>query len=163
MSDLGEPRTTHNPKNQYTVTVTHAKPSVQKLHGQRRIMCSRSIPSMRLLVLFVTAVMALSVAACGGEDAAPLALEQRVSGEADAPGSQADPVETPITIAGIEDARSLPELLFTPEEEDVTAMEEAGFVSGLVDTRFFPSEPGAEHVGDEAHVATLVMHFASEE
>jgi hypothetical protein len=32
-----------------------------------------------------------------------------------------------------------------------------------VETRFFPSEPGAEHVGDEAHVATLVMQFASEE
>ena len=42
-------------------------------------------------------------------------------------------------------------------------MEEAGFVSGLVDTRFFPSEPGAEHVGAEVHVATLVMQVASEE
>ncbi len=92
-----------------------------------------------------------------------MALEQRVSGEADAPGSQADPVETPITVTGIEDVRSLPDGLFSPEEEDVTAMEEAGFVSALVDTRFFPSEPGAEHVGDEAHVARLVMQFASEE
>ena len=118
---------------------------------------------MRLLALFVTAVIALSAAACGGEDAAPLALEQRVSGEADAPGSQADPVETPITVTGIEDVRSLPDGLFSPEEEDVSAMEEAGFASALVDTRFFPSEPGAEHVGDEAHVATLVMQFASEE
>jgi hypothetical protein len=118
---------------------------------------------MRLLGLFVTAVIALSAAACGGEDAAPLTLEQRVSGEADAPGSQADPVETPITVTGIEDARSLPELLFTAEEEDVAAMGEAGFVSGLVDTRFFPSQAGAEHVGDEVHVATLVMQFASEE
>ena len=119
---------------------------------------------MRLPGFFVTAVIALSAAACGGEDAAaPLALEQRVSGEADAPGSQADPVETPITVTGIEDVRSLPDGLFSPEEEDVTAMEEAGFVSALVDTRFFPSEPGAEHVGDEAHVARLVMQFASEE
>ncbi len=119
---------------------------------------------MRLLALFVTAVIALSVAACGGgEDAAPLALEQRVSGEADAPGSQADPVETPITVTGIESVRSLPDGLFAPEEEDVSAMEEAGFVSAHLDTRFFPSEPGAEHVGDEAHVARLVMQFASEE
>jgi hypothetical protein len=118
---------------------------------------------MRLLGLFVTAVIALSAAACGGEDAAPLALEERVSGDADAPGSQADPVETPITVTGIEDVRSLPDGLFSPEEEDVTSMEEAGFVTALVDTRFFPSEPGAEHVGDEAHVARLVMQFASEE
>ena len=119
---------------------------------------------MRLLGLFVTAVIALSVAACGGgEDAAPLALEQRVSGEADAPDSQADPVETPITVTEIEGVRSLPDGLFSPEQQDVSAMEEAGFASALVDTRFFPSEPGAEHVGDEAHMATLVMQFASEE
>ena len=119
---------------------------------------------MRLLALAVTAVIALSAAACGGEeDAAPLALEQRVSGEADAPGSQADPVETPVAVTGIEDVRSLPDGLFSPEEEDVSAMEEAGFASALVDTRFFPSEPGAEHVGDEPHVARLVMQLASEE
>jgi hypothetical protein len=117
---------------------------------------------MRLLAVLVTS-LALGAAACGGEDAAPLALEQRVSGEADAPDSQPDPVETPISVTGIEDVRSLPDGLFSPEEEDVTAMEEAGFVSALVDTRFFPSEPGAEHVGDEAHVATLVMQFSSEE
>jgi hypothetical protein len=118
---------------------------------------------MRLLALFVTAVIALSAAACGGEDAAPLALEQRVSGEADAPGSQADPVETPITVTGIEDVRSLPDGLLSPEEEDVSAMEEAGFVSTLVDTRFYPAEPGAEHMGGEPHLATLVMQMASEE
>ena len=47
--------------------------------------------------------------------------------------SQADPVVTPSQSWGIEDGRSLPELLFTPEEEDVTAMEEAGFESGVVD------------------------------
>ena len=121
------------------------------------------MPSMRLLGLFVVAVIAVSAAACGGADVAPLALEQRVSGEADAPGSQADPVETPVTVTRIEDVRSLPDGLFDPEEEDVSAMEEAGFVSALVGTRFFPSEAGAEHVGDEAHVGTLVMQFASEE
>ena len=118
---------------------------------------------MRLLGLFVAAVIALSAAACGGEDAAPLTLEERVSGEADAPGSQPDPEETPITVTGIEEIRSLPDGLFAPEEEDVSAMEEAGFASALVDTRFFPAEPGAEHVGDEPHVARLVMQFASEE
>ena len=118
---------------------------------------------MRLLALFVTAVIALSAAACRGEDAAPLALDQRVSGEADAPGSQADPVERPITVTGIENVPSLPDGLFSPEEEDLSAMEEAGFTSALVDTRFFPSEPGAEHVGDEAHLATLVLQLGSEE
>ncbi len=118
---------------------------------------------MRLVALFVTAVIALSAASCGGEDAAPLTLEQRVSGEADAPGSQADPDETPITVTGIEDVQSLPDGLFSPEEEDVSAMEEAGFVSALVDTRFYPAEPGAEHEGGEPHLGTLVMQFVSED
>jgi hypothetical protein len=53
--------------------------------------------------------------------------------------------------------------LFSPTDEDVTAIEEAGFVSALVDTRFYPAEPGAEHVGDERHVATFVMRFGSEQ
>jgi hypothetical protein len=123
----------------------------------------RSIRSMRLLGFCVAVVIAVSVAACGGEDAAPLPPEQRVSGEADAPGSQADPEETPVAVTGIEGVQALPDGLFSPEAEDVSAMEAAGFVSGLVDTRFFPSEPGAEHVGDEAHVATLVVQLGSEE
>ncbi len=117
---------------------------------------------MRLLGLFVTRG-AVSAGAWGGEDAAPLTLEQRVSSEADAPGSRPDPVETPITVTRMEDVQSLPDGLFSPTDEDVTAMEEAGFVSALVDTRFFPNEPGAEHREDDAHVATLVMQFASEE
>jgi hypothetical protein len=118
-----------------------------------------------VLLAGLVAVVALGAAACGGgdDDAAPLTLEQRVSGATDAPGSEADPVETPITVSRVEDVRSLPELLFTPEQEDVSAVEKAGFVSGLVATRYFPSEPGAEHVGDESHVATLVMQLASEE
>jgi hypothetical protein len=92
-----------------------------------------------------------------------LAQDQRVVSEADAPGSQADPDETPITVSGIEDVQSVPDGLFSPEEPDVTAIEATDFASGLVDTRFFPSEPGAEHVGDEAHVVTLVMQFGSDE
>ena len=113
--------------------------------------------------VLLAGLVALGACGGGGDDAAPLTLEQRVSGEADAPGSQVDPVETPIAVAGIDDAGSLPELLFTPEQEDVAAMEKAGLASGLVDTRFFPSEPGAEHAGDEVHVATLVMQFASDD
>jgi hypothetical protein len=119
---------------------------------------------MRLVAFFVTAVIAVSAAACGGEDAAPLTLQQRVAGEADAPGSQVDPQLRAgrITVTSIENVRSVPPGLFSPEEEDVSAMEEAGFVSALVDdTRVFPPE-SVDPVG-EPHVATLVMQFASEE
>ena len=44
----------------------------------------------------------------------------------------------------------------------MAALGEAGFVSAILDTRFFPREAGAEHVGDERHVRTLVMQFSSE-
>ncbi len=52
--------------------------------------------------------------------------------------------------------------LITATEEEKAALGEAGFVSAILDTRFFPSEPGAEHVGGEPHIATLVMQFSSE-
>jgi hypothetical protein len=92
-----------------------------------------------------------------------LPLEQRVAGEADAPGSQPDPEETPLAIRGIEDVRSLPDGLFPLTDEAVSAMEEAGFVSALVDTRFYPSGEGTEHIGDERHLATLVIRMGSDE
>ncbi len=38
----------------------------------------------------------------------------------------------------------------------------AGFVSAILDTRFFPIDAGAEHVGGEPHTSTLVMQFESE-
>ena len=52
--------------------------------------------------------------------------------------------------------------LITATEEDKTALGEAGFVSAILDTRFFPSEPGAEHVRGDPHIATLVLQFSSE-
>jgi hypothetical protein len=120
---------------------------------------------MRRVVLFLTVLIALGVAACGGEQGvAPLALGQRVASESDAPGSQPDPVETRITATGIDEVRSLPaHLLFSPTDDDLTTLEEAGFVSAILDTRFYPREPGAEHVGDEQHLATLVLRLASED
>ena len=125
---------------------------------------------MRLCVVVVAAVAVMGIAACGGDDgggddaAAPLALEQRVPGEAEAPGSEPDPVETRRTATGLEElAATMDDQLFTTtEEEKRAALGEAGFVSALLDARFFPSEAGAEHVGDEPHVRTLVMQFDSE-
>ena len=48
-------------------------------------------------------------------------------------------------------------------EEDLRAIEEAGFVSAVIDTRFFPSEPGGEHVPGTPHVVSSVYEFESEE
>ena len=119
---------------------------------------------MRLGVVVLAVVAVIGIASCGGDDAAgPLTLEQRVPGEAEAPGSEADPKETRRTATGLEElAATMDDHLITATEEEKAALGEAGFVSAILDTRFFPSEAGAEHVGDEPHIATLVMQFSSE-
>jgi len=116
---------------------------------------------MRLVTFAAALVLGLSLVACGGEEAgAPLALEERVVGAAEAPGSEPDPVETPVTATGLEELEA--ELARpTVYEEDLEAVEEAGFVSMVVNTRFFPSEPGGEHVPGTPHVVTFVYEFES--
>ena len=118
---------------------------------------------MRLTKLAAALVVTVPLAACGGGEAgAPLALEERVVGEAEAPGSEPDPVETPVTVTGLEELEAE---LAGPEvfDEDLRAMEEAGFVSMAINTRFFPSEPGGDHVPGTPHVVTFVAEFESED
>ncbi len=118
---------------------------------------------MRLVTIAAAFVVSLLVAACGGEEArAPLTLEQRVVGAAEAPGSEPDPDETPVTATGLEELESE---LAGPEvyEEDLLAIGEAGFVSMVIDTRFFPSDEGGGHVPGAPHVSTAVYEFESEE
>ena len=108
----------------------------------------------------------MGIAACtgdGADNAAHLTLDQRVPGEAEAPGSEPYPRETPRTATGLEElAATMADRLVTATEEEKAALGEAGFVSAILDTRFFPGEAGAEHEGGEPHIATLVMQFSSE-
>jgi hypothetical protein len=118
---------------------------------------------MRLVTITAALVFSLPLVACGAEETrAPLTLEQRVVGAAEAPGSEPDPVETPVTATGLEELESE---LAGPEvyDEDIRAFGEAGFVSLVIDTRFFPSEPGGEHSPRSPHAVTLVYEFESEE
>ena len=122
---------------------------------------------VRWLAVLLAAVFAASAAACGGDEAAaPLTLEQRVPNEADVPGTQPDPVETTVVVRGIENIGEVEDVLFG-QGEDAAAIAERlkddGFVAGISDTRFYPTEPGADHEGDEVHVATLVGQFGSSE
>ena len=118
---------------------------------------------MRLVTIAAALVFCLPLVACGGEGArAPLTLEQRVVGAAEAPGSEPDPVETQDTVTGLDELESE---LAGPEvyEEDIQSFGEAGFVSLVIDTRFFPSEPGGAHAPGMPHVVTLVYEFETEE
>ena len=118
---------------------------------------------MRLGVVVVAVVALMGIAACGGDDAAPLTLEQRVPSETDAPGSEPDPVETPRTAVALDELVTIMEdQLITATDEEASRIGEDGFVSAILDGRFFPSEPGGEHNGDLPHVFTLVTQFDSE-
>jgi hypothetical protein len=119
---------------------------------------------MRLVTLATALVMVLALVACGGEEAkAPMTLEQRVVGAAEAPGSEPDPEEPPVTATELEELDS--DELLGPGvfEEDIQELREAGFVALHIDTRFFPSEPGGEHVPGTPHVFTVVSEFESED
>ncbi len=118
---------------------------------------------MRLVTVAAALVCSMLLVACGSEGAtSPLTLEQRVVGEAEAPGSEPDPQETQVTVTGLDELEA--ELAGLPaSEEDLRAIEEAGFVSAVIDTRFFPSEPGGEHVPGTPHVVSSVYEFESEE
>ena len=60
---------------------------------------------MRLITIAAALVFSLALVACGTEEASapPLTLEERVVGEAEAPGSEPDPVETQKTVTGLEE------------------------------------------------------------
>ena len=120
-------------------------------------------PPMRLVTIIAALLLGLTLVACGAEEGtAPLTLEERVVGEAEAPGSEPDPVETQKTVTGLDELESE---MAGPEvfDEDLQAMEEAGFVSLVIDTRFFPSEPGGEHAPGTPHVVTFVSEFEAED
>jgi hypothetical protein len=118
---------------------------------------------MRLGAVVVAFFAVMGIVACGRDAGAPMTLEQRVLSEAEAPGSQPDPVETPRTAVGLDELVAIMEdQLITATEEDAARIGEAGFVSAILDHRFFPIEPGGEHGGGLPHVVSLVALFDSE-
>jgi hypothetical protein len=123
-----------------------------------------SVVRAGFLVLGLAAV--LGVAACGGGDEAdPLTLEQRFFQAGDAPGYEPDPVEGgKHTWSGVDEfadqtSDGLMRATLVDSKEFLT---EAGFIRGIVGTRFLP-EDGKEHQRDDPHVRLAVLQFESEE
>jgi hypothetical protein len=119
---------------------------------------------LRPLLLAVAALAALGLSACGGDEAAaPLGVDQRVPSVADAPGSKPDPVEKRVTATGPDEfITRLGDQLVNPTDEETNEFKTSmGFVKGVHDTRFFPSEPGAAHDRLDVHVFSLVLQFDS--
>ena len=107
--------------------------------------------------LVAMAALTAFVVAC---QAAPLTLERRLLGESDLPGSLPDPLETRQTAASLEEFTAWEH---TPAAElDPGKLEEAGFVSAVHDTRFYPETPNGPHTRDAVHVRILVLQLDSQ-
>jgi hypothetical protein len=109
-------------------------------------------------------LVAAGVVACGGDgDGGSLTtLEQRLIRESEVPGSQPDPRETRVVASSLDEFASSPDYV-AGADIDRSKLEEAGFVSAIHVTRFYPKTPGAAHTGEEPHVRMLVIRFDSEE
>jgi len=115
-------------------------------------------------LLFAFAVAAvLGLAACGGgsDDATstgPLALDQRVVTEEDAPDSKPDPVEKRQTAADEDEfVEKMGDAFINPTEQETEDLQNVGFVQAIRDTRYF----GDVHSKDAAHTFSLVVQFDS--
>lgn len=123
---------------------------------------------MKPLVLALAAAAALALTACGGgsgdaTDTGPVTLEQRVVSEEDAPDSEADPVEKPVSASSPEEFMSrLGDRFVNPTPEEVSSFESGGFVQALHETRFLPAEEGGAHTMTAPHIFSLVLQFDSE-
>jgi hypothetical protein len=116
-------------------------------------------------LLVAAFVVAATVAGCGNdsEDASPLTLEQRALTAEDAPGSVPDPVEESVNVNSLDDLAGLEDTNVQAARIDRGALEDAGFVAAVADTRFVPDEVGGAHEPGAPHVRLLVAQFESEE
>jgi len=121
------------------------------------------------LILLVSAVVVLGLAACGGgsgeaTSTGPLPLDQRVVTAEDAPNSKPDPVETGETVTEPDDFISqLGDTFIDPSTKDVAAFKSSGFVQAIDDTRFLPSGGLTSHSVDSPHIHTTAMQFETAE
>jgi hypothetical protein len=124
-----------------------------------------NVRPMHLRAPAAVVLAAMAIAACSPSQAAgPLTLEDRVPGAEGAPGSEPDPRETQVVVTGLDEFEA--EILVdVPDVTDVEVqtLEDAGFVSAIADTRFYPTEEGAGHSAESVHLSTFVLQFDSPE
>jgi hypothetical protein len=115
------------------------------------------------LGILLAAVLMLCLAACGGgsgeaTSTGPLALDQRVVTEEDAPDSKPDPVEKRQTAADEQEfSDKMGDAFINPTEQETKDLQTVGFVQAIRDTRYF----GDTHSKDDAHTFSLVVQLDS--
>ena len=127
---------------------------------------------MRRALVLLVLLAAVCGTACGGDDegdeqgakpAAGLTLDERVPGEAEAPGSKPDPVETPRKASGPDEFLSTMEDMFV----NASAGEKRQFAERLVSAaqvaRFYPSDPEGRHSPEDPHLFTIVVEYETED
>ena len=118
---------------------------------------------MKRLGILLSAVLMLGLAACGGgsgeaTSTGPLALDQRVVTEEDAPDSKPDPVEKRQTAADEQEfSDKMGDAFINPTEQEIKDLQTVGFVQAIRDTRYF----GDTHSKDDAHTFSLVVQLDS--
>ena len=111
----------------------------------------------------IVLLVAVGAAGCGGDDAEPLTIQQRVPAAADTPGYEPDPVEVGGQASSVSDVVSeLDQVQASPTEIE-NLFEEAGFVSGIREVVFRPVEPGGPHSGERPHLGFFVAELGSED
>ena len=105
---------------------------------------------MRLAIRLLVPLAAVAFVACSGADDAPVPVAQRFPTAADAPGSEADPVEKRETTVDLDGfiVAFTPAVIDPDEAEMTTVFQEAGFKGAGVDTRFYGEahSPTAPHL-----------------
>jgi len=118
---------------------------------------------LKRLGILLSAVLVLGLAACGGgsgeaTSTGPLALDQRVVTEEDAPDSKPDPVEKRQTAADEQEfSDKMGDAFINPTEQETKDLQTVGFVQAIRDTRYF----GDTHSRDDAHTFSLVVQLDS--
>ena len=118
---------------------------------------------MKRLGILLSAVLVLGLAACGGgsgeaTSTGPLALDQRVVTEEDAPDSKPDPVEKRQMAADEQEfSDKMGDAFINPTEQEIKDLQTVGFVQAIRDTRYF----GDTHSRDDAHTFSLVVQLDS--
>jgi hypothetical protein len=127
------------------------------------------ICALKALLLVLTFTVALTLAACGGDDGnavstGPVTMEQRVVTEDDAPDFDPDPVEKPVAVASTDELVSrLGERFINPTPAEVKDFKSSGFVRAFHVTRFKPDTPGGPHTRSAPHIFSLSMQFDSDQ
>ena len=123
---------------------------------------------MRLAILLLAGLAAMSLVACGGDDEAPpapLPLAQRFVAAEDAPGSKPDPVETRRTTEDFDEfIQVLSDMAIDPDRDAMIALfEEAGFKGAGADARFFGETHPPDFGEPVPHVFSSEIELGSEE